>query len=116
MWYFEYNINLASKRKVNYKTCFLFNLNMLSKFAKIDGSELFNEHDVEKIIHEIDKKDEIESFTGELYNSKGQKIKYDSKTQKIIIIDSGYMITISKYLFLLDLILFLGKIIRTLKL
>ena len=102
----EYNINLASKRKVNYKTCSLFNFNLFSKVAKIDKSELFDEHFVEKLIHKMDKKERIESFTGEIYNSKGEKIKYDSKTDKIIIEDSGYMINASKYLFILTLILF----------
>ena len=104
--YLEYNINLASKRKVNYKTCSLFNFNLFSKVAKIDKSELFDEHFVEKLIHKMDKKERIESFTGEIYNSKGEKIKYDSKTDKIIIEDSGYMINASKYLFILTLILF----------
>ena len=50
--------------------------------------------------------DELESFTAEIYNGEGKKFIYDSKSKKIIVEDSGYMLMISKYLLLLILILF----------
>ena len=104
--YLVYNINLESKRKVNFKTCELFNLNILSKLAKLDKSLLFGENYAKRVIDKMNIKENIESFTGEYYNLEGKKIKYDSKTDKIIVEGSGYMINISKYLFLLILILF----------
>ena len=104
--YLIYNITLESNRNIIYKTCDLFNLKIYSKMAKLDKSQLFSENYAERVIGEMDIEEKIESFTGELYNSKGEKIKFDSKTEKIIIEGSGYMITVSKYLFLLILILF----------
>lgn len=48
------------------------------------------------------------SFVVEYSNQKGQKIKYDSTTDEFIIDNNnnGYMLTATKYLFLLLLILF----------
>ena len=102
---YVYNINLQSKNNVYYKTCNLFNLKLISKISNIQ--QLFDENSAEEIIHKMGiYGDKIESFTAEAYNSNGQKIKYDSRTNKIIIEGSGFKITASKYLFLIILILF----------
>lgn len=102
--YFEYNIVLKSERTVSYKTCNLFNLKLYSNINKIKN--VFSDYDIENIIDSMEIEGEIESFTAEAYNSKGDKIKYDSKTDKTIVEGSGYMLTVSKYLFFLILILF----------
>lgn len=77
---------------------------MLSNLTKINPQ--FADEDVEDIINNSGDYDSYESFIAEAYNKKGQKIKYDSKTGKIIYDNSGFMFTASKYLFLLILILF----------
>ena len=102
-----YNITLESKRTISYKTCILFSLNLFSYMNKINNLSIFSENIVHKIINSMGiENDNYVSFTVETYNSKGQKIKYDSKTNKVIIEGAGYNITASKYLFLLILILF----------
>ena len=59
-----------------------------------------------KIIEQNDLKGKVESCTIELYNSKGDKITYDSKTDETNIEGSSCMLFASKYLLLLILILF----------
>ena len=85
--YFVYNITLKSKKTISYKTCNIFNLNMSSniiKFSRINkGLEIENAVDSMKI------DEEVESFTIEAYNSKGHKVKYDSKTDNTIVESSG---------------------------
>ena len=103
--YFTMNINLESKKNIAYKTCGLYNLKYLQKAVEFERG-LFYETEAENIIHKMGLRGTIESFTSEAYNGKGQKIKYDSKTNKIVVDGSRYMLTDSKYLFLLFLFLF----------
>ena len=74
--------------------------------AKISTDGIFDEEDAREIIREMGKEGNVESFIAEAYNGKGKKITYDSKTKNIVVEGSGFMITASKYLFLLFLILF----------
>ena len=74
--------------------------------AKISTDGLFDEEDAREIIREMGKEGNVESFIVETYNGKGKRISYDSKTKKIVVEDSGFMLTASKYLFLLFIILF----------
>ena len=68
---------------------------------------IFNYIDLEDIIYSMGyQSDYIQNFTVEAHNSKGHKIKYDSLTNNITIEGAGYMLSISKYLFILILILF----------
>ena len=72
--------------------------------ASLNENEMMDEEEAKEIIHEMGIYENIESFTAEAYNAKGQKVKYDSKTKKVIVAGSGFMLTASKYLFLLFLI------------
>ena len=106
--YFEYNITLESKKTISFNTCHLFNLKLFSKMSKVGGNSdrMFNEDDFIDIIDSMGYDGYTESYTVEVHNSKGHKIKYDSRTNKYIIEGAGYMLSISKYLFILILILF----------
>ena len=104
--YFVYNITLESKKNVISKNCNLFNLKFISKMAKMNENDMMDEEGAKEIINEMGIYENVESFTVEAYNAKGQKVKYDSKTKKVIVEGSGFMLTASKYLFLLFLILF----------
>ena len=42
---------------------------------------------VEEMVREMGKEENVESFTYEAYNAKGDKVKYDSKTDKISVVD-----------------------------
>lgn len=101
--YLVYNIKINKDKTLSYKTCDLFNYDLLSSAFNINSH--FGDDNVEAIINNSDEYDSYQSFTVEVYNKKGQKIKYDSETGKFSY-DIGYMITASKYLFLLMLILF----------
>ena len=74
--------------------------------AKMNENDMMDEEGAKEIINEMGIYENVESFTVEAYNAKGQKVKYDSKTKKVIVEGSGFMLTASKYLFLLFLILF----------
>ena len=104
--YFRMNITLDTKETVSSTTCDLFNLKAIQKMAKISTDDLFEEEDAIEIIREMGKEGNVESFIAEAYNGKGKKITYDSKTKNIVVEGSGFMLTASKYLFLLFLILF----------
>ena len=103
--YFIMNITLDTKETVSSKTCDLFNLKILKKLAEISPNELFSEYEAQNIIDEMGIEGNVESFVAEASNGKDKKITYDSKTKKIDVEGSGFIITASKYLFLL-LILF----------
>ena len=100
------NITLDTKETVSSTTCDLFNLKAIQKMAKISSDYVFEEEDARDIIREMGKEGNVESFIAEAYNGKGKKITYDSKTKKIVVEGSGFMLTASKYLFLLFIILF----------
>ena len=104
--YFIMNITLDTKETVYSKTCDLFNLKILKKWFEISPDELFNEYGAQNIIDEMGIEGNVESFVAEVSNGKGKKITYDSKTKKIVVEGSGFMLTASKYLFLLFIILF----------
>ena len=104
--YFSYKITLDTKETVTSTTCNLFNLKAIQKMANINTDALFDEEDARDIIEEMGKQGNVVSFVAEAYNGKGKKISYDSKTKKIVVEGSGFMLTASKYLFLLFLILF----------
>ena len=107
--YFEYNITLGSKKTISFNTCNLFNLKLFSKLSKVDeyNYTMFNVNELDSLIYSMGYYDDYwDSFTVEVHNSKGHKIKYDSRTNKYIIEGAGYMLSISKYLFILILILF----------
>lgn len=106
--YFEYKVTLESKRTISFNTCNLFHLNLFSKLSEIKiFNTIFNYIDLEDIIYSMGyQSDYIQNFTVEAHNSKGHKIKYDSLTNNITIEGAGYMLSISKYLFILILILF----------
>ena len=54
---------------------------------------------IESIINSMDLNDDyLESFTTEAYNSKEQKIKFDSKINKYSVEDVGYILITTKYL------------------
>ena len=108
--YFEYNITLESKTTISYKTCNVFNLNLFSYIR--EGGNIrseFIEEDLDDIICSMGYiNDNLTNYSVEVHNSKGQKIKYDSRTGEVIIKGAGYMLSISKYLFILIFILFYG--------
>ena len=108
--YFEYNITLESKTTISYKTCNVFNLNLFSYIR--EGGNIrseFIEEDLDDIIRSMGyTNDNLTNYSVEVLNSKGQKIKYDSRTGEVIIKGAGYMLSISKYLFILIFILFYG--------
>ena len=98
--YQVYNIKVDSQNTITYKTCDLFNLKLMSKIVKMDYEENDLSNEIDLIISKqgIDK---YESYTAEMYNIKGQKISYDSKTGKFEVTDNlGNMISFG-YLFLL---------------
>ena len=101
--YFIYNIKIDSKNSIYYKTCNLFNFDLLYNISKLYPQ--YSDKNVWNIINRIKKYDTFESYTSEIYNKKGLKIKYDSITGKTIYENAGYMLTESKYIFLLILIL-----------
>ena len=77
--------------------------------SKVDGyrNKMFNVYELDNLIYSMGYYDDYwDSFTVEVHNSKGHKIKYDSRTKTYIIEGAGYMLSISKYLFILILILF----------
>ena len=102
--YFVYNIKIDSQKSVYYKTCNLFNYELFYNISKLYPQ--FSDKYVMNIINNIKGYDTYESYTAEVYNKKGKKIKYDSITGKIIYENSGYMFISSKYIFLLFLIIF----------
>ena len=106
--YFEYNVTLESKTTISFNTCYLFNLNLFSKICEVKQfNTIFKYEDLEAIIYSMGyHNDYIQNFTAEAHNSKGHKIKYDSETDNVTIEGAGYMLSISKYLFVLILILF----------
>ena len=85
--YFEYKVTLESKRTISFNTCNLFNLNFFSKMCEIKKFDIiFNYIDLEDIIYSMGyQSDNIQNYTVEAHNSKGHKIKYDSRTKKVII-------------------------------
>lgn len=112
--YFLINAKINSEKSISYKTCFFFNLDYLSGLTTIEP-ETFDSL-VQSIVltHGYSS---FESYTVEFYDVKGKKVTYDSTTKKTIIDDPdvnpdvnpaspGYMLTISKYIFLFFLILF----------
>ena len=102
--YFVYNIKIDSKNSIYYKTCNLFNYEMFYNISKLYPQ--FSDKYVMSIIDKIKGYDTYDSYTAEVYNKKGKKIKYDSITGKIIYENSGYRFISSKYIFILILILF----------
>jgi len=101
----EANIVLSSTKEIfKWKTCDLFNLKLYKGWLSYQP-KLFYEM-MYKIIEQNDLKGKVESCTIELYNSKGDKITYDSKTDETNIEGSSCMLFASKYLLLLILILF----------
>ena len=104
--YFRMNITLDTKETVTSTTCSLFNLKAIQKMANLNPENLFDEDDARDIIDEMGKEGNVVSFVAEAYNGKGKRISYDSTTKKIVVEGSGFMLTASKYLFLLFLILF----------
>ena len=80
--YFLYNIKINSEKSLIYKTCDLFNIDMFSNTIKMEP-KYFDEQ-VELIIR-IQGETSFESYKAELYDIKGNKIKYDSITGKITI-------------------------------
>ena len=106
--YFEYNVTLESKTTISFNTCYLFNLNLFSKICEVKAyNTIFKYEDLEDIIYSMGyESDYIKNFTVEAHNSKGHKIKYDSETDNVTIEGAGYMLSISKYLIILILILF----------
>ena len=104
--YFIMNITLDTKETVYSKTCYLFNLKLMKKVAEVRKEQLFNEDEAQDIIDEMGIEGNVQSFIAEISNGKGKKITYDSKTKKISVEGSGFILTASKYLFLLFIILF----------
>lgn len=104
--YFEVKITTKTKGVIDVKSCYLFNLKFIKKMADIDLDQVFDENDIKNILYKKEIYDGYESFVAEAYNGKGKKITYDSKTKNITVEGSGFMLTASKYLFLLMLILF----------
>ena len=100
------NITLDTKETVYSKTCYLFNLKLMKKVAEVRKEQLFNEDEAQDIIDEMGIEGNVQSFIAEISNGKGKKITYDSKTNKISVEGSGFILTASKYLFLLFIILF----------
>ena len=108
--YFEYNITLESNTTISYKTCHAFNLNLFSYIKDLEKARnMFIEKNLDDIIRSMGyNNDNATNYNVEMHNSKGQKIKYDSRTGEVIIKCAGYMLSISKYLFILILILIYG--------
>ena len=104
--YYTFKITLDTKETVTSTTCNIFNLKLIQKIANKNPNGPFDEEDAREIVEKMGKSGNIESFIAEAYNGKGKKITYDSKTKKIVVEGSGFMLTASKYLFLLFLILF----------
>jgi len=82
--YFLFNIKINSEKSLTYKTCNIFNLDILSNEIAMDP-KIFNKQ-VESIIN-THNYSSFESYNAEFYDIKGRKIKYDSTTRKIIIND-----------------------------
>ena len=101
--YMLYQIKINSEKTISFKACTPFNFEFYSKFAKLDQDNFV---ETAKMISTNYEYENYESFTVEFYNTKGQKVKYDSKTNKIIIENAGNILSASIYLFLLILILF----------
>ena len=106
--YFTYIVKLESKNTISFITCYLFNLNLFSKMSEIKAfNTMFNYQDLEYTVYSMGYESEkIKNYTVIAHNSKGHKIKYYSITDEVIIEGAGYMLSISKYLFILILILF----------
>ena len=108
--YFLINAKINSEKSISYKTCFFFNLDYLSGITTVEADNFDNL--VLSIVQSLGYSS-FQSYTVEFYDVKGKKVTYDSTTKKIIIDDPdanpaspGYMLTISKYIFLFFLILF----------
>ena len=108
--YFLINAKINSEKSISYKTCFFFNLDYLSGIQTVEADNFDNL--VLSIVQSLGYSS-FQSYTVEFYDVKGKKVTYDSTTKKIIIDDPdanpaspGYMLTISKYIFLFFLILF----------
>ena len=112
--YFLINAKINSEKSISYKTCFFFNLDYLFGITTIEPETFDNL--VQPIVLSLGYSS-FESYTVEFYDVKGKKVTYDSTTKKTIIDDPdvnpdvnpaspGYMLTISKYIFLFFLILF----------
>ena len=80
--YALFNIKINSERRLAYKTCDIFNLDLLSNIIKTEP-RYFDEQ-VELIIR-TQKFSSFESYKVELYDIEGNKMKYDSLTGKITI-------------------------------
>ena len=110
--YRKYNVKLSAKEdkkntsELIVQTCDLFNLKLYSKLCQVYKKKLFDINQVKKYVNTT--MYNIESFTSEIYNKKEEKITYDSETDKFHTTDknSGFMLFMSEYLFLLFLILF----------
>ena len=101
--YIVFKIKINSEKTITFKNCELFEFEILHQIFKLSSYSLVESA---KFIIAYYKYENYESFTAEIYNTKGQKIKYDSKTDKIIIENTGSILSSSIYLFLLILILF----------
>ena len=106
---FIYNILLKNGTTINYKTCNLFNLKIFSQVADLDLDSLLDEEDndsINGILNSMEIYDGYIKYTSEAYNSKGQKVTFDSETKQIIVEGSANLLIASKFLLLLILFLF----------
>lgn len=124
-----FKVTLSNNLQISYKTCFLFNFELYSNVAKLTKNQLiktFVISYIDQLIKERAKEQgfTISQYTAEFYDSKGNKIKYDSETKTFTIngksIDDddgsddskdetdnkGSISSFSKYLFFLILVLF----------
>ena len=108
------NIVFSSGVEFNWKTCDYFNLKLVELLLRVHHSYSNYFNNTIKDIIELNKlTDQVKSYTIQLYNTKGDKILYDSETNETTIIEgpsdpssSSCMLFASKYLLLLILILF----------
>ena len=104
---------IQSDKTISATFCDLFNIYFYSSMLELPTKADFTntlKKNVNSIVLSNGYKN-YKSFTAEYFNERGQKIKYDSKKDEYEIINidnnnNGYMLTASKYLFLLLLILF----------
>ena len=101
--YMVFKIKINSEKTINYKLCYPFELEFQYETVKLEHQ--YYPFHAKNFIKNYGY-DNYESFTFEIYNTKGQKVKYDSKTDKIITENAGSILSASIYLFLLILILF----------
>lgn len=104
-----YTIQTTDKT-LSFKLCELFNLYYYTEMIELPLKSEFktNLKHMAKTFTNNQGYESYKSFVVEYSNQKGQKIKYDSTTDEFIIDNNnnGYMLTATKYLFLLLLILF----------